>query len=210
MRFVLLSARIYLRIQRWSLIWNQTLVSIECLLWRDEPRCHFWRFLNLIGAAAACAFEWKCKSPIVSNLSSSTERNMWPTYDWQQYRNKILSATPSRCSGRHKKRKCRCMHTLRSGRVCLSAVRQNHFTIFPSNILLFFGLCLGHFISFLSFRLFIMAFFSCGRTHIRIARTTSNATSSHYFQWQYFVFFYFSLLFRLNVVSTARISKHEY
>lgn len=122
---------------------------------------------------------------------------MWPTYDWQQYRNKILSATPSRCSGRHKKRKCRCMHTLRSGRVCLSAVRQNHFTIFPSNILLFFGLCLGHFISFLSFRLFIMAFFSCGRTHIRIARTTSNATSSHYFQWQYFVdcFFFFLVFF---------------
>lgn len=37
MRFVLLSARVYLRIQRWSLIWNQTLVSIESVLWRDEP-----------------------------------------------------------------------------------------------------------------------------------------------------------------------------
>lgn len=154
MHVVLPFAWIYLRIPRWSLILKaDTRFNWMRFFFLEEmSRCHFWRFLILIGAAT-CVFELKCKTPKVDRSWVWNAAPIKTGIDllfgaqfFKRKRNgkcgrrvisnntemKFYQATASRWSGRHKERKCRCTHTLHSGRVWLCVIRQNHFTFFLS------------------------------------------------------------------------------
>lgn len=111
---------------------------------------------------------------------------------WDSNRKKIISAMPSWCCGRYKKRKCRCTHSLHFNasltRVCvfLPCVKTISHSFRSIFFLSSFGFCHSGYLSFL--------FHADTRTRIE---TTHNDTFDALFlsiKWQCFVDCFFSFL----------------